>query len=201
MELFRQPGVAIAFAPAAAWWVAAGAGSVVWAVATPGLWLALAAAGAALVGVAKALQALVVLSRERRVADDWLRSATGSFVPQRYAWRATQLRAACERLRLAKTLRLIERRSVERPRGGYGALRLPAVAENRGSVRLLAERLERIDQPVTPAGMLRVVDLITDGTGPLWNAPRSAELSETISSTLAVLFNDPDEPREHPRAA
>jgi len=196
MEFFEQPGVVRAFAPAVAWLLAAGAGGFVWAVAMPDAWLVLAAVGAASVGVAVGLHALLALSRERRAADDWLRSATGSFIPQRYAWRANQLRAACERLLLANTLRLIERRSAERPLGGFGAVRLNAVAENRDSVRLLASRLERIDQPVTPAGVLRVVDLITNGTSPLWNATRGAALGEAISSTLAVLTPEPSDPLE-----
>jgi hypothetical protein len=161
----------------------------------------LAAAGAGLVGAAEALRALVVLAGRRRVADDWLRSATGAYVPPRYAWRAQQLRAACERLSLAKTLRLIVRRAGERPLGGFGALRLTGVSENREALQLLASTLERVDQPVTPAGMLRVIDLLTNGAGPLWNASGGSALEETLSSTLAVLRPGPDDPQEHPRAA
>lgn len=187
MELLDQPGTLRAFAPALAWWFAAIAATAVWAVATPARWLAIAGAGAVLGGLVETAKALVVLLRRRRAADDWLRSATGGFVPQPYAWRASQLRAACERLRLAKTLRQIVRHSAERPLGGYGALRLTAVSENREGLQLLASTLERVDQPVTPAGVLRVVDLITDGTGPLWNAPRPAVLGESISATLDVL--------------
>jgi hypothetical protein len=166
----------------------------------PSRWLVLAAAGAAAVGVVEALHAFGVLLRERRAADNWLRSATGSFVPQRYAWRAAQLRTACERLCLAQTLRLIERRSAEGALGAPWALRLPAVVEHRDSVRLLASRLERTDKPVTPAGMLRVIDLLTDGTGPLWNAARGAALGEAISSTLDVLTPESPDPLEHHRA-
>jgi hypothetical protein len=201
MELFRQPGAATTLAPAAAWWLAAGVGSIVWAAAMPGPWLLLAAAGAGFVGVVEAVRALVVLSGRRRAADDWLRSATGDFVHPRYAWRARQLRAACERLLLAKTLRLIVRRAAERPLGGFGALRLTAARENREALQLLASTLERVDQPVTPAGMLRVIDLITDGAGPLWNAPKGSALGETISSTLAVLRLRTDDPQEDVRAA
>jgi hypothetical protein len=187
MELLEQPGTAKAFAPALAWSFAAAAGVVVWAVALHQPWLILSSAFAALTGLIEAFRALAALSRQRRAADDWLRTSTGSFVPQRYAWRARQLRAACERLRLAKTLRQIVRRSAEPQRGAYGGPKLTAVSENREGLQLLASTLERVDQPVTPAGVLRVVDLITDGTGPLWNAPRGAALGESISTTLDVL--------------
>jgi hypothetical protein len=195
MELLGQPGLMRAFAPAAGWWAAALAGGTAWVTTAPEPWLGLGAIGAAIVGLVEAVRALAALSRQRRAADDWLRSATGGFVPPRYAWRARQLRAACERLRLAKTLRLIVRRAGEHPLGGYGAMRLAAVSENRDGLQLLASTLERVDQPVTPAGVLRVVDLITDGTGPLWNPPRGQALAETISSTLDLLS------QEHPRAA
>ena len=190
MEWLRQPGAARTFAPAGAWWLAACAGGAVWATTVRDAPLGLAVAGAALLAVAETGRALLVLFLRRRAADDWLRSATGGFVEPRYAWRARQLRAACERLRLARTLRLIVRRAAPR-----------AVSENREALQLLASTLERVDQPVTPAGMLRVIDLVTDGVGPLWNAPRGAALEETIYSTLDVLRRRPDDPPEHARAA
>jgi hypothetical protein len=201
MELFRQPGAGTTLVPAAASGIAAGVGGIVWAAALPDIWLLFAAVGAASVGVVEAGGALVVLWGRRRAADDWLRSATGDFVPARYVWRARQLRAACERLLLAKTLRLLVRRAAEDPRGGFGALRLTAVSENREALQLLASTLERVDQPVTPAGMLRVIDLITDGGGPLWNTAKGSALAETISSILAVLRLRPDDPQEHVRSA
>jgi hypothetical protein len=199
VELLAQPGVVKTFVPATAWSLLATAAGVVWSAALPTVWLAATAFGAGLVGAAEALRAVVELSRRRRLADDWLRSSTGRVVPDRYAWRARQLLAACERLRLAETLRRIERRSGERPL--QGAMRLTAVSENREGLQLLASTLERVDQPVTPAGVLRVIDLITDGTGPLWNAPRGAVLEETISSTLDVLQLRADDPRGHAHAA
>jgi hypothetical protein len=201
MELLRQPGAVRRLAAPAAWLLAAGAGGAVWAAAFRDPRLGFAAAGAALLALVETVRALVVLSRERRAADDWLRSATGDFVPGRYAWRARQLRAACERLLLANTLRLIVRRSSERPLGGFGALRLTGVSENREALQLLASTLERVDHPVTPAGMLRVIDLVTDGGGPLWNAPGGSVLEDTIYSTLAVLRPDSDDPHEKVRAA
>ena len=68
---------------------------------------------------------------------------------------------------LAKTLRLIEQSAYERPAGWHRPLYLPAVREHHECVETLARALESLEQPVTPAGMLRVVDLVTDGAGPL----------------------------------
>ena len=47
--------------------------------------------------------------------------------------------------------------------------------------------LESLEEPVTPAGMLRVVDLVTDGAGPLWGTTKDATLGDAISTTLAIL--------------
>jgi hypothetical protein len=190
MEWLRQPGAVRTFAPAGAWWLAACALGAVWATAVRDAPLGFAVAGAGLLAVAETARALLVLFLRRRAADDWLWNASGDFVEPRHAWRARQLRAACERLRLARTLRLVARRAAP-----------SAVSENREALQLLASTLERVDQPVTPAGMLRVIDLITDGAGPLWNAPRGPVLEETIYSTLDVLRRRPDGPHEHARAA
>jgi plasmid stabilization system protein ParE len=199
MDTCCQPDGARALLRTAAWWLAAIVGGVVWAVAAPNSWLELAEVLAGLAAV-DALWVLLTLSRERRRADDWLRRyAIGDFVPPRYAWRARQLRAENERLRLAKTLRELARRAVESPGGGYASPRLTAAAaEHHGELSLLASKLERVDKPVTPLGVLRVLDLITDGTGPLWNPARSVALGETISSTLAVLTPESRHSREHP---
>jgi len=88
---------------------------------------------------------------------------------------------------LATTLRLIEQTAFERPLGRRRPLYLPAVREHRESVQILARALERLEEPVTPAGMLRVVDLVTDGAGPLWGTTTDATLADAISTTLAIL--------------
>jgi hypothetical protein len=123
----------------------------------------------------------------RRAADDWLRSATGSFVPASYEWRADELRSPQRRRRLARTLRLIERRALESPYRRVGSPRLGAVREHLGSLRLLVRALERTDEPVTPAGMIRVAELVEDSSGPLWAARPDAPLGEAIATALALL--------------
>ena len=50
--------------------------------------------------------------------------------------------------------------------------------------------LDRLDEPVTPAGMLRVLDLITNGASPLWAGMKGPALGNTIATTLAVLRPD-----------
>ena len=102
---------------------------------------------------------------------------------------------------LAKTLRGIEHMADEQPFGRRRPLYLPAVRAHRQSVERLARTLERLDEPVTPAGMLRVVDLVTDGCGPLWGTTEDATLGDAISTTLRILMPDPLDPTRDIRAA
>jgi hypothetical protein len=126
-------------------------------------------------------------ARERRLADDWLTSATGAFVPAKYEWRARDLTSAVQRRRLAHTLRLIDQSSDERPLGRRRPLDLTAARHHRQAVRTLTARLESVDEPVTPAGMLRVRALLTDGASPLYGFTKSDALGDEIALTLSLL--------------
>jgi hypothetical protein len=54
-------------------------------------------------------------------------------------------------------------------------------------VQRLARALDSLELPVTPAGMLHVVDLVTDGASPLWGTTRGPALGDAILTTLALL--------------
>jgi hypothetical protein len=142
------------------------------------------------------IEAFRVRARERRLADDWLTSATGAFVPAKYEWRARDLTSAGHRRRLAHTLRLIDQSADERPLGRRRPLDLTAARHHRQAVRALAARLESVGDPVTPAGMLRVRALLTDGASPLYGLTKSDALGNEIAMTLNLL-----EPVSHRRAA
>jgi len=187
VELRGTPRLARYLAPPAGCLAAAALGGVAWTAFAHDRLLAVAAASAAIFGVYQLVRAARLLYRQRRAADDWLRSATGRFVPSSYAWRAEQLCSPRQRRMLARTLRLIEQSAYERPVGRRRPLHLPAVREHRESLRILARLLESLEQPVTPAGMLRVVELVTDGAGPLWATAEDAALGDEISATLAIL--------------
>jgi hypothetical protein len=162
-------------------------GASAWTVLPPEAWLRAVAVAAGILGVYELVQAQRLILRRRRAADAWLRTATGGFVPPAYAWRAEQLTSPRERRMLARTLRLIERSAYERSVGKLRPLNLPAVRAHHDSLELLACTLETLDEPVTPAGMLRVVDLVTNGAGPLWGATKDAPLGDAIATTLAIL--------------
>lgn len=188
MELRGIPGLGRTLAlPVGYLATAALVGAAAWTVLPPEAALRAVAVAAGILGAYELVRAQRLLVRQRRAADAWLRSATGGFVPPAYAWRAEQLTSPRERRMLARTLRLIERSAYERSVGRLRPLNLPAVRAHHESLELLACTLETLDEPVTPAGMLRVVDLVTNGAGPLWGATKDAPLGDAISTTLAIL--------------
>jgi hypothetical protein len=128
---------------------------------------------------------LQTLRGERRRADAWLETATGAVVPPRYARRAAELQSIRNRRMLARTLRAIAARATD-ARPYLHRPRLGAVRRRATAVEELAATLEQEGKPVTPAGMLRVAELIHDGAGPLWGASPE-RLEREIELTLRLL--------------
>ena len=145
--------------------------------------------------LARTVKGYWLKTTKRRAADDWLQSATGAFVPEQYSWRARQLCSKRNRSILAGTLRRIEESALD-PNNRWRIANLGAVRTNRQRLRDLARRLEDQDQAVTPAGMLRVTHLITDGSSPLYNPAKTHQLGRFVESTIELL-----EPRTTSRAA
>ncbi len=76
-----------------------------------------------------------------------------------------------------------------------GPPRLPGASPlNRGGlwtyvpeIKALASRLGDFERSVTPAGMLLVRDLLTDGGSPLYDRDRVHEMPETVETILVAL--------------
>lgn len=107
------------------------------------------------------------------------------------ALRASQLTARRARRRLARSLRA-RVKDLERPVAHQMTSAVPlcrrAVLPWRESLLGLAERLDGPD-PVNPAGVARVVVLLTDGNGPLYNpavADRMGDAVWWIADALAL---------------
>ena len=162
---------------------AALSGGLAWTVIAPDRWLRTAVLSVGIFGAYRLVRAHRFVVGQRRAADDWLRSATGAFVPTRYLWRAEQLCAPRQRLTLAKTLRLIGQTACERPIGMRVLPHLRAVRVHWTVLQHLVRVLESLEEPVTPAGMLRVIDLVTGAGSSLWGT-NDAALGEEISVTL-----------------
>ena len=165
---------------------AAVAGGLAWTVVAPDRWLRTAAVSVGIFGAYRLVRAHHFLVSQRRSADDWLRTATGAFVPPRYLWRAEQLSAPRQRLALARTLRLIGQTACERPIGMRILPHLRAVRVHWAVLQAVVRVLESLEEPVTPAGVLRVIDLVTRAGSPLWGS-NDAALGEELSVSLAIL--------------
>lgn len=123
----------------------------------------------------------------RREADQWLRRHR-AFMFSPHAWRAAQLTSEKSRRSLASSLRGIVDEL-------EGPIRLPGASPlNRQGVRphvrvveALANRLDDLARPVSPAGVLHVRDLLTDGGSPLYDRTRADDLPETVDTIIAIL--------------
>jgi hypothetical protein len=185
MQLRGTPEIGrILFLPLALVVVSLGAVAA-WSALALGRIAGVAAVSALLFGLLQLARGLRVVERCRRRADAWLRASTGAFVPPAYAWRAEQLTSNRERRMLARTLRLVAATACDRPMGTFRP-RLSAACRRNVSLEALAKRLERESEPVTPAGILRVTELITAGGGPLWGASEDA-LGDEIASAFEAL--------------
>jgi hypothetical protein len=185
MQFRGMPGVGRSLALPVGFVAVGLAGIAAWSAFGQDRWVGVAAVSAGLFGVVEAICALRSLIARRRRADDWLRTATGRVVPPAYAWRAAQLVSQHERCVLAHTLRRILALARERPQGSY-LPQLVAVRHRSASVEVLAHTLEEESEPVTPAGMLRVTTLVTNGGGPLWGASDEV-LEAEIETALSLL--------------
>lgn len=96
--------------------------------------------------------------------------------------RARQLAGAGTRRRLACSLRGLVQET-ERPAAGLLSSAVPVCRRTvwpwREGLLGLAERLERPD-PINPCGVARILVLLTDGAGPLYNQSAERSMSEAV---------------------
>ena len=117
--------------------------------------------------------------RRRAVADAWLR---GGGRPAQFAWRAEELTSSRERRLLARSLRRVVRElGVPGFRSAVPLDRM-ALRPHAAELAALAGRLDALDRPVSPAGILEVQRLLTSPGSPLYLYARKADLSEVLHS-------------------
>ena len=122
-----------------------------------------------------------VLLRRRRLDRELADGCAGDASEER-AWRAGDLAGPATRRQLACSLRRVVA-DAERPRAALLSHAVPvhrqAVVAWREAVLGVAERLER-PGPVNACGVARVVVLLTDGTGPLYNRSSGRSISDAV---------------------
>jgi hypothetical protein len=109
-----------------------------------------------------------------------------SFSP--YAWRAAQLTSEKSRHSLAASLRgIVDELDGPLRRPGASPLNRDGVRPRARLIEALADRLEATEKPVSPAGMLHVRDLLTDGTSALYDRTKADDLPEAVDTIIAIL--------------
>ena len=118
----------------------------------------------------------------KRRLDEQLAEGFGRDPIEDRALRARQLTRMRARRRLARSLRA-RVKDAEKPAAPRLSAAVPlsrrAVLPWRESLLGVAERLERPDA-VNPCGVARVLMLLTDGTGPLYNPGVADQMSDAV---------------------
>jgi hypothetical protein len=125
------------------------------------------------------------LRAARRVADREL--LLSPVPPLRYAWRAEELVAPKERRELARLLRNLVHDADPRYLPAAQVYNRRAVTASAASLLEAAARLEALDRPVAPRGILLVEQLLSDPEGPLFDPGLPSELPAAAARAAAAL--------------
>ena len=100
--------------------------------------------------------------RLRAEADAWILRGYENRAASRYGWRIGELTGARERRLLAGSVRAVVQQLSERRSLGAVPLNRSGLRPCRANLVALADRLEALDRPVTPSGILAVHRLLTE---------------------------------------
>lgn len=116
----------------------------------------------------------------RRAADEeLLRTPVPSL---RLAWRAAELVVPKRRLELARSLRHLVRDADPRYLPGAAPINRRAIRAASDNFLVIADRLQDLDSPVAPRGILLVERLLVDGSGPLYDHEHADELPAAVEA-------------------
>jgi hypothetical protein len=130
-------------------------------------------------GSIKAAQRWIERRRHCAVADAWLR---GGGRATHFEWRAEELTSPRERRLLARSLRGIVRELDPSGRRSAVPLNRPALRPHSDELTVIAVRLDHLELPVSPAGILEVQRLLTSPDSPLYLYAPESDLSKKLSA-------------------
>jgi hypothetical protein len=108
------------------------------------------------------------VARLRRDADRALLGSNGSPISTTFAWRVAELTSPRERLALARSLRDLVDDLSSHTLPGAAPINRVGLRSRADELISLAARLEVLERPVAPRGMLLVRELLADGGSPLY---------------------------------
>lgn len=143
--------------------------------------LVVAPVSLAILGLVQAVRLVDTWRGLRAEADAWIGRGYENRSAARYGWRLDELTSSRERRLLGKSVRAVVTQLSERPTRGAVPLNRE-LRPCRAELAALADRLEALDEPVSPAGILSVQRLLTEpgsilyasvGFDPLAGRPQS----------------------------
>jgi hypothetical protein len=139
-----------------------------------------------------ALGRLVASARERRALRTARRAADADLLLRetpslRLAWRAAELVVPKRRRQLARTLRELVREADPRVARTARVFDAAAVRELAPVLLQAANRLEDLERPVAPRGILLLESLLTDPWGPLYDRGRAEQLGSAVVTAADAL--------------
>jgi hypothetical protein len=148
--------------------------------------LVVAPVSLALLGLVQAVRRWDVRRRLRAQADAWIQRGYENRAASRYGWRIDELTGARERRLLAGSVRAVVEQLSERRSLGAVPLNRIGLRPCRSNLVALADRLEALERPVSPSGILAVQRLLTE-PGSVLYAPSSFDERPLDTDTSAVL--------------
>jgi hypothetical protein len=125
------------------------------------------------------------LRAARRTADEEL--LLSSVPPLRLAWRAAELVVPKNRLGLARSVRGLVRDADARSLPGPAPIDRLAVRAASPALMAVAARLDDLEHPVSPRGVLLVDRLLRDPDGPVYRRGEAGELDDAVETASRAL--------------
>jgi hypothetical protein len=140
----------------------------------------------ALLGLVQAVRRWDARRRLCAEADAWIRRGYENRTGARYGWRIDELTSARERRLLGRSVRAVVAQLSDRRSLGAVPLDRIGLRPCRSNLVALADRLEALDRPVSPSGILAVHLLLTE-PGSVLYARSSFDKRPLDTDTSAVL--------------
>ena len=156
------------------------------------IWAPEAAAGAAAFGRLGVFSTTLASLRERRALRSARKAADKELIASdtpslRLSWRAAELVTPRKRLDLAHALRRLVHDADPRYLPSAKLFNRLAVRTEADGLLTLAGRLEDLEQPIAPRGVLLTEQLLDDIDGPLFDRDREAELLVLVGEAAEAL--------------
>lgn len=150
--------------------------------------LVVAPVSLALLGLVQAVRRWDARRRLRTEADEWILRGYQNRGASRFGWRVDELTGARERRLLGRSLRAVVAQLSERRLPGAVPLNRIGLRPCRALLVAIADRLEALDRPVSPSGIITVQRLLTEPGSVLYAQSSFDERPlDTDTDTGAVL--------------